>query len=152
MIREVADVDENGDENCFGVKFSFPIAEKVNVGCQIPDGSSSECKIHVVDAVATLDDENMYVDVSYMLDCVLEGASADVRLAACVAKEGETFEKRGSEIVVYYPTDEDTLFSVAKAFHTSPKALAQDNMLSQSVMNSFDEAGALHGVKKLIIK
>ena len=147
-----ADVNDDGEETYHSVKFSFQTTQKVNFNCQIPQNSLVECKIRVVDVVATLDEENLYVDVSYMLDGLVEASMKAVRMTSCLAREGGEFPKRESEIVVYYPEGDDTLFSVAKKYHTSARTIAADNMLSQSVMNSFAEPGSLSGIKKLIIK
>ncbi len=144
--------DEDG-ENIYGsIKSSFQIAEKVSFGCQIPDDASVECKIRVCDVCATIDEENMYVDVTYSVDAVAEANEKLVRLCSLFANSEEKFEKHESEIIVYYPTSEDTLFGIAKAFHTSVAHIAKTNMLTESVMNSFDSPVGLSGIKKLIIK
>ena len=147
-----ASVAEDGSESYHNVKFSFQTEEKVNVNCQNAHNTVPECKIRVIDTSATLDEENMYVDVSYMLEAVSETVETVKRLVSCVADAQVCYPKRESEIIVYYPTSEDSLFSVAKKFHTSVSAIAADNMLTQSVMNSFDEVGSLGGIKRLVIR
>ena len=67
------------------------------------------------------------------------------------AKEDEAYSKEGAKITVYYPTAEDTLFSVAKRFHTSAVKVASDNSLTESVMSRENSEGSLQGVKKLLI-
>ena len=72
-------------------------------------------------------------------------------LTSMTRREGESYESTGSVITVYYPTSEDTLFSVAKRFHTSSLKVARDNDISDAVFAQDNPTGSLSGVKKLII-
>ena len=65
--------------------------------------------------------------------------------------EGEIFETDCAKITVYYPTADDTLFSVAKRFHTSPIKVARDNEITETVFASDNPTGSLSGVKRVII-
>ena len=72
-------------------------------------------------------------------------------LTTSTAKETEPFEKNDSQIKVYYPAAGDTLFSVAKRFHTSSVKVATDNSIAESVFASDNPDGKLAGIKRLII-
>lgn len=65
--------------------------------------------------------------------------------------EAQARDNRG-RILVYYPDREDTLFSVARRFHTTPRRVAIDNALTESALADCDGASSLHGVERLIIK
>ena len=65
--------------------------------------------------------------------------------------ESEKYESVSSRITVYYPTDTDTLFSVAKKYHTSGRKLAQDNDITELVFAADNPNGSLSSVKKLLI-
>ena len=65
--------------------------------------------------------------------------------------EKEVFESNSAKIIVYYPTEDDTLFSVAKRYRTSVLKVARDNGISESVFSSENPEGKLLGVKKLVI-
>lgn len=147
-----ADIDESGAENYHPIKYSFAAEEKVSFGCQIPSDSHIDCRVEVSDTIATIDEENMYIDVSYVLFTEVYMTSKEVRMRELLANPEEKFEKRNSEIIVYYPEEGDTLFSVARMFHTSAKQIAADNMLSQNVIKDSFEQSGLAGIKKLIIK
>ena len=56
------------------------------------------------------------------------------------------------KITVCYPTPEDTLWSVAKKYHTSVSKVAVDNALTEEVMSRAGESGCLSGVRKLMIE
>ena len=145
-------LDEGGEESYHSVKCSFTAAEAVSLNSPIPDDAIIECSLRIIDTVATIDESNMYIDVLYSLDLNAERSNSEVRLSSLIANSEVKFEKKESEITVYYPSADDTLFSVAKAFHTSTKKIAADNMLTESVMKSSFEAGGLVGIRKLIIK
>ena len=58
--------------------------------------------------------------------------------------------RKKSQITVYYPTADDTLFGIAKKFRTTVKDIAVNNSLIESAVSS----GTLGGInaKKLIIR
>ena len=65
--------------------------------------------------------------------------------------EAQVHDSQG-RILVYYPDREDTLFSVARRFHTTSKRVAIDNALTESALADRDGTSSLHGVERLIIK
>jgi hypothetical protein len=65
--------------------------------------------------------------------------------------EAQKCDRQGG-ILVYYPDREDTLFSVARRFHTTPKRVAIDNALTESALADRGGASSLLGVERLIIK
>ena len=66
--------------------------------------------------------------------------------------DGEEFRREDSVITVYYPDERESVFDIAKKFHTSVQCIAEDNELSQSVFASPDAPVKPFGYKKLIIK
>ena len=147
-----ANIDETGEENYYSMKNSFKREEKVSFDCQIPSDAHIDCKVRIADVVATIDEENMYIDVCYILDAAVYVTEKETRMCELSAKPEERYEKRESEIIVYYPTEDDTLFSVARMFHTSARQIAADNLLHESVIMDSSLRGGLTGIKKLIIK
>ncbi len=65
--------------------------------------------------------------------------------------EAESRDDKG-RILVYYPDGEDTLFSVARRFHTTPRRIAIDNSLTEATLADKSAPASLRGVEKLIIK
>ena len=144
--------DAEGRVGYFTLKSSAQTKEKVNLNSQICENTTVECRVRTVDTVATVDEENIYIDIIYAIDTDAFCAGCEESLSEISAKEGTQISPRGSKITVYYPKSEDSLFSVARAYHTSVGDIARANMLTESVMNSFAEPGSLSGIKKLIIK
>ncbi len=59
---------------------------------------------------------------------------------------------RQGKIFVYYPGKDDTLFSVARRFHTTAKRVAIDNSLAEAALADRSDIGSLSGVEMLVIK
>lgn len=133
------------------IKFSSPFATNVNLDCQNDEKTHIEVEVHTQNTSATLDADKLYAT------CTLESAAVAVEdgceriLSAMSRREGESYESDGAKITVYYPSSEDTLFSVAKRFHTSGIKVAKDNDITESVFASDNPSGSLSGVKKVII-
>ena len=100
---------------------------------------------------ASIDSESIYGNCAIECMAVLSQEKTERILSAMTLKEDEAFERCGSKITVYYPTPSDTLFSVAKKYHTSCVKLASDNSITESVLASDNPDGRLSGVKKLLI-
>lgn len=145
-------VGEDAEESFFGVKFTVPINENITLSSQITEGAEIDARLRVNDITASVDSENFYVDASLSCDVCISVSASVTRLTSCRGIEGREYEPRSSRVTVYYPAKNDTLFEVAKKYHTSASQIAKDNALTESVMNSFDKPDSLAGIKKLIIK
>ncbi len=146
-----SELDEEGSIGYTMVKFSSPFATNVNINCQNPDKLTFEAKVTAHGASASIDADNLYAA------CVLESSVIFCEekkariLSSMSAVENEPYESCSSKITVYFPTADDTLFSVARRFHTSALKVAADNSLGEAVMSQDGYQGNLAGVKKLII-
>lgn len=79
-------------------------------------------------------------------------ASESYRHLCRIDAVGEAECRDKGRIFVYYPDGEDTLFSVARRFHTTPRRIAIDNSLTEATLADRSSAASLRGVEKLIIK
>lgn len=146
-----SELDEEGNISYVMLKFSSPFDINVNNDCQKCDKIRYDVKIKAHNASASIDSENLSVSCSLEVTGVICEEKSQRILASMSAKESEPYVKEGGKITVYYPTAEDTLFSVSKRFHTSPVKVAADNALTEAVMLGENEEGRLLGVRKLII-
>ncbi len=132
------------------LKFSSPFAVNVNLDCQNGDNLRFETKISANNVNASMDMEKIYASANLDVRIVAYEDKCERVLASSVRREDMPIASCGSTVTVYYPTKEDTLFSVAKKYHTSPTDIASNNSLTESVFAG-SEDGSLAGVKKLII-
>ncbi len=148
------EINVDGSVGYIPIKTSLPFATNVNFNCQIPENSRIECQISVTSCEGLFDAEDVHVSSTLKIKSRLEGVDTVKRLCECVMGASEyapSDSPSPSHITVYYPTPSDTLFSVAKKFHTTPEKLACDNMIADTALAS-DTSSCPLGVKKLIIR
>ena len=145
-----SEIDADDKVSYVMLKFSSPFAVNVNLDCQNTDNLRFETKILASGAMASVDAENIYASSNLDVSVIAYEDKCERVLSSSIRLEDMPTASVGSRITVYYPMKNDTLFSVAKKYHTSPTAIAANNSLSEAVMASGDTLG-LAGVKKLII-
>ena len=165
IIKEEGRVIVNGEVRYSGVasemigdkisytnlKFSSPFSVNVNCDCQNDDKIQVEVELHTQNTSATLDSDKLYATCSFDGTAVVIMEDSERVLSTMNRIEGEGYKSDVAKITVYYPSKEDTLFEVAKRFHTSTLKIAQDNEITESVFASDNPRGSLAGIKKLIV-
>lgn len=133
------------------IKFSSPFVANVNIDCQTSENIVIDARVCAYGASASLDANKIYASCTLESSVTVCEERKEKILSSSQIKEGESYKSSGAKITVYYPSSDDTLFSVAKRFHTSSLKVARDNDISESVFASSNPEGKLTGVKKLII-
>ena len=134
-------INEEGELTYCGIKYDLPFEQNVKLDCHIPDDAKVDCAL--VASSFACDANSDYAEFSVRLDAdiTLLGRRKMKRLASSEFTD-EVFEKEENAITVYYPTEDETLFDIAKRFHTSPIEIAADNSFTEEVF-------ALDGEKKV---
>ena len=142
---------EDGKVEYVGVSPEIRFCENVNIGRQIPEEARFECSVICSDAVITVDELNIYpsVNLSFAVGVYCEERQGCLRSSVIT---DVSVDKDPSVVTVYYPTDTDTLFDVAKKYHVPILKLASDNSLAESCLASVDSTSSLVGATRLIIK
>jgi hypothetical protein len=136
------------------IKATVPFVANVNINCQIPENSRIECSVSVSSVEGLMDADDVHLKIALKIKSRLECVSETVCLVACNVSADEYLASETatpSHITVYYPTPSDTLFSVAKRFHSTPEKIACDNMLTESA-SATDSTDSLSGVRRLVIR
>lgn len=141
-------VDASGKEIYFPIKINTEFTKNVNLNCQTSDKIHVEPKIYLSHVKGYIDAERVFGTAKMNLSISVISSESERLLSTFSAREDLPFEKRGSRISVYYPSDDESLFSVAKKFHTTVAKVALDNSLTQSVSGG---AKAPLDAKKLMI-
>ena len=140
---------EGEEENITSLKFNVPVSIDVNIGCQIPEKSELYARILPAGVDWELDDENLSIKLWYTVTFSL-GEVKDARcLASCDVVGDFEYARTPSKISVYFPSESESLFDIAKKFHTSVKDIAADNMISEPTALGIPSKS---GFKKLIIR
>ena len=152
-VRYSGIVSENNDDTTTysGLKFSSPFDINVKHGCQNSEKTIVSAKVVATNAGANIDENSINLCSTLEVIITLCQEGCERVLVSSSKSEGEAYEKTGGVITVYYPNDGDTLFSVAKRFHTSGLKIARDNDISDQVFARENESGSLRGIKKLLI-
>ena len=125
--------------------------KNVNCDCQFDVSTRVECSIDVLSAFCECDSDNVYPTVNISCDLTFIAPKKVKAVASSITGEA-ALTSSSSVITVYYPEREDTLFDVAKKFHTSSVKVAVDNSLTENVVAGADTSLILSGVDFLIIK
>ncbi len=143
-------INEANQPKYIPFKINSPFAVNVNTSCQIPENATVDLKASVTDVRESIDLEKIG------FKCTVS-AAYHVYLSPCIRRVSECnvigdaeYGLSPSTVTVYYPDADETLFEVAKKFHTSREKIAADSALSVETL-SRAESG-LAGVKRLIIK
>ena len=134
-----------------GIKFTSPFAVNADVNCPINEGIKLEHKLSVQGVSTVLDAEKLYASCTLECSVIVCDEQCVRTLSSMNVREGESYTKCGGRVTVYYPTSGDTLFSVAKKFHSSGLKIAADNAIADSVFAADNPSGSLAKVKRLII-
>ena len=133
------------------LKFTTNFGDNVNIGCQIHDKIDVYPSISVSDVTCEVDSNNIYLKLNKHISTTVVASKNLKVLLATSAKEDIKFEKKPGRITVYYPEAKDTLYSVAKEFHTTKEKLLIDNSIAISTVATPDGEVSLSDVKRLII-
>lgn len=144
-------VDENGETIFYPIRFSLPYTQNVNMNCQMHDNMRVNCAVNSNDVKISFDENNVFVSVNLVTFVTVSSDKRERCLGASYLTD-EEFSHDESVVTVYYPERGETLFSIAKRFHTSLGEIAENNRLSQSVFASFGAPVGSLDIKKLMIK
>ena len=92
-----------------------------------------ELSLTVAAPRVTLSPDRLSVSVPLTAGLAVTADRTVRALSSCNAVEGSEVVRDGSTVTVYYPTDTDTLFDVAKRYRTTPERIALTNALASAV-------------------
>lgn len=140
--------DEKGNLSYQPFKQTVDFVKNVNINCQIGDKIKLIPSFNCTNASVTLDEDNIYMGCrAQMKLIVLAQRHIQVLNSSELVADGE-YEQTGSVITVYYPESGETLFDIAKKFHTTVEKIAGDNSVKCA---SVSESDGGCGVKRLVI-
>ena len=144
-------VSEENERTCFPIKFSLPFSQNVNNDCQIHDNMRANCSVSASDVKIEFDENNVYASCELLTSVALSSERRQRCLGSSYVTD-EEFLRDASVVTVYYPDASESLFGIAKRFHTSVASIAESNRLTESVFASSTEPLSNVGITKLIIR
>lgn len=129
------------------IRVSAPFEHNVNISSQIGENIELCCTRGEPVCDFIIDGGTLVLRASLL--CTLkESERGSVRRISELSATGEEVQRQSSVITVYYPSEGDTLFSVAKKYSTTVAKLSLDNPAVESVMAGED----ISSLGRLIIK
>jgi len=145
---EVSEAEEATYSN---VKIDVPFEQKVNIGCQIPNGARTECCLSARDVALTLEGDKVVAALSLDVAVSVLSDRRDSYVSSSYRCD-EKYETDPVLVTVYYPEPDETLFDISKKFHRSQVSVAATNSLKESVFADKNSSLVSLGVKKVIIR
>ena len=143
--------DDEKSVNYVPIKFSLPFEKYVNNNCQNNGLTRYNCSIKTTDTALDIGDGKCSVSCR-ILGALDVCADKKQRCVSASYLNDQVFERDESVIVAYYPDDSETLFGIAKKFHTSVSEIASLNRLAEPVFSSSNSSLKGMGVGRLLIK
>ncbi len=125
------EVNDDNTVNYIPVKFTSPFKMNINCSCQIPDNSEIEATVAVPMLETTLDAEKMSLRCTLDVKYRVTDKNSVKRLVECSVAGDAEYKNSPSVVTVYYPESNESLFEVAKKFHTTTLKIANDNNLTE---------------------
>ena len=144
-------VSEEQGHSYFPIKFTLPFIQNVNSSCQKHDNMHANCSVSTSDTKIEFDENSAHASCTLSTAVTLSSQRRQRCLGSSYLTD-EEYSRDESIVTVYYPDSSETLFGIAKKFHTSVSSIAENNRLAQSVFASSEEPLGVTEVKKLLIK
>ncbi len=141
----------NADESItyYSIKKLVPFEKNVNINCQNQENMSFYARVDSKVANALIDGDSIQLECQFALDIDMVEKGKIKHL--CTSTVSGEIDNRGPlRITIYYPSSGDTLFDIAKRYHTTSARICEDNSIAMPTALG-DEAPLLN-VKKLIIR
>ena len=136
---------------CHPIKFNIPFNENVNINCQNHSNLRAECNVCAIEPEIKIGESILTASCTVVMSATVMTEKRQRCLGSSYLTD-EEYVKDASVVTVYYPDPSESLFDIAKRFHTSVGAIAVSNRLAESVSSYSDRPLGTSGVNKLIIK
>ena len=123
----VSTYDNNGATAYVPVKISDTIQKKVNISSQKQGVSGAMVRISGVNISHKIDGDDIKYTACVDVDIIPYDEACVRVLDSGERNENEKIEKKAGRVTVYYSEPGDTLFSVAKKYHTSITSMLENN-------------------------
>ena len=140
--------DESGEVSYSGFKYSAPF--EVYIKCPCDGQSTVEYSLRASGSAFMIDGEYVRASANLIGNISVSKRERERVLACCDLTGDGEYQRSTGTITVYYPDADETLFSVAKKFHTTPEQIASDNSFTVSV-NAGGAEESLGAVKRVLI-
>ena len=147
-----SEVGEGGELSFVSFKHSIPYEKKIGSISSGEGNVRCECRVAPLGVAVDIDKGQLCFSCDAAVSVFAREKKSTRLLTSMKLREIDGGGRSASRVTVYYPDSTDSLFGIAKKFRTTVRDIAVDNALTESVASRECEAGALSGIKRLIIK
>lgn len=134
------------------LEYDLPFRCELDAHALIDPNAGFDCHIDFLGAKSRIDAESFSTDAEICIT-VTAYKEKEISFAASLEEDGDSDVKtRDGGICVYYPSDSDSLWSVAKKYGVSRASVAQTNGLPASSLESSALHQSIDGLSCLIIE
>ena len=144
-------INEDGKVEYCNYKFTSPFSESVKLDAPLPEGARVACKLCGASSALTLDSTDAFGKCEAVLAITVSAPFVERVLTSAEKTEDITPCENGACVTVCFPDKDDTLWEIAKRYHTTVRDIAVNNSLAEETVASASSSGGLRSVKKLLI-
>jgi hypothetical protein len=126
----ISTLDSSANTIYSSVKTSENISKKVNLSSEKCGNRGAIVRISDVNLSHKIDGDDIKYTATVLLEVIPYLEAGERILVGAQRDEGARQEKTAGRVTVYYTEPSDTLFSVAKAYHTTSSAILRDNEIT----------------------
>ena len=143
------EMKDNDSVEYVPLKFPIKFNQYVNCNCQIAQNIKTYYDVNIDNVSVSVDSSNVYFksDLEVCVDLVEEKIIS--ALSESNVMNERNFDGNTARVTVYYPTTDDTLYSIAKAYHTTREKLILDNPSAREAISPDEKISSK--VRHLII-
>lgn len=120
-------VSDDGKTAYAPIKIAESISEKVNLSSKTSANQGAIARISGIDILQKIDGDDIKYTLSVTIDIIPLYTASKRVLVSAERNEEQRVEKTSGRVTVYYTEPGDTLFSVAKKYHTTSSGILENN-------------------------
>jgi hypothetical protein len=144
-------INEEGKLEYCNYKFTSPFAESAKLDVLIPSGATASCVLCGATSSVTFDSTHAFGKCEATIFVSISAPFVERVLTSVEKTEDLAPSFGGANVSVCFPDKEDTLWDIAKRYHTTVRDIAVNNSLTEETVASASSSNGLRGVKKLMI-
>lgn len=152
LCGAACEINDDNNESYVPVKLTAPFSVLLKTAVELPADAEIEARAAVVDVDCGIDPDVISAKCTLKIGYRVTKCASVRRMTECNSIIGTEHSERPHCITVYYPEDGESLFDIAKKFHTTGAKIAADNKLAEPTLSAMNSPDSVIGVKKLIIR
>ena len=143
---------EEGATPCFPAEHTYPFRLSLPVTLPPEGDLRFECRAEAVTAHGRIEEGGYAADTELAVSLSAFSTTGLPAVTAVVLHPEEAYARRDGSVTVVYPDGEDTLWSIAERYHTTPAAVAAANRLPFTGNEEAALPHSLDGVSYLLVE